>query len=166
MFGVGLCKTETVSLSFRMMRRTLLQLCLARRNRGIMLRWRYSMPFLNQMSRYFYMLSFLLLGEHTLSALLFFFCSSLFKTYWRSVCLPLQYDPFAEHRPQKISDREDEYKRRRQKMIISPERHDPFADGKYATIIRLHSPHLCPYWSVHCWSRCSPPLVQISCFSV
>ncbi|XP_016344482.1 splicing factor 3B subunit 1-like isoform X1 [Sinocyclocheilus anshuiensis] len=40
-----------------------------------------------------------------------------------------QYDPFAEHRPQKISDREDEYKKRRQKMIISPERHDPFADG-------------------------------------
>uniref|UniRef100_A0A672STZ0 Splicing factor 3b subunit 1 n=1 Tax=Sinocyclocheilus grahami TaxID=75366 RepID=A0A672STZ0_SINGR len=34
-----------------------------------------------------------------------------------------QYDPFAEHRPQKISDREDEYKKRRQKMIISPERH-------------------------------------------
>ncbi len=46
----------------------------------------------------------------------------------------LQYDPFAEHRPQKISDREDEYKKRRQKMIISPERHDPFADGKFYTI--------------------------------
>ncbi|XP_060785652.1 splicing factor 3B subunit 1-like isoform X5 [Neoarius graeffei] len=43
-----------------------------------------------------------------------------------------QYDPFAEHRPQKISDREDEYKRRRQKMIISPERHDPFADGFFS----------------------------------
>ncbi|XP_060785492.1 splicing factor 3B subunit 1 isoform X5 [Neoarius graeffei] len=43
-----------------------------------------------------------------------------------------QYDPFAEHRPQKISDREDEYKRRRQKMIISPERHDPFADGCFS----------------------------------
>lgn len=47
----------------------------------------------------------------------------------------LQYDPFAEHRPQKISDREDEYKKRRQKMIISPERHDPFADGKFHTIV-------------------------------
>lgn len=65
----------------------------------------------------------------------------------------LQYDPFAEHRPQKISDREDEYKKRRQKMIISPERHDPFADGKFHTIILLFilSVHadqylLCP-WS-------------------
>ncbi|KAM7407012.1 hypothetical protein PAMA_002970 [Pampus argenteus] len=40
-----------------------------------------------------------------------------------------QYDPFAEHRPQKIAEREDEYKTRRMKMIISPERLDPFADG-------------------------------------
>ncbi|KAK5860645.1 hypothetical protein PBY51_022107 [Eleginops maclovinus] len=40
-----------------------------------------------------------------------------------------QYDPFAEHRPQKIAEREDEYKGRRRMMIISPERLDPFADG-------------------------------------
>ncbi|XP_034002369.1 splicing factor 3B subunit 1 isoform X1 [Trematomus bernacchii] len=40
-----------------------------------------------------------------------------------------QYDPFAEHRPAKIADREDEYKGRRRMMIISPERLDPFADG-------------------------------------
>nr|DBA20135.1 TPA: hypothetical protein GDO54_015860 [Pyxicephalus adspersus] len=40
-----------------------------------------------------------------------------------------QYDPFAEHRPQKIADREDEYKKQRRAMIISPERLDPFADG-------------------------------------
>uniref|UniRef100_A0A8C4ZWE1 Splicing factor 3b subunit 1 n=1 Tax=Gadus morhua TaxID=8049 RepID=A0A8C4ZWE1_GADMO len=40
-----------------------------------------------------------------------------------------QYDPFAEHRPAKIADREDEYKGRRRQMIISPERLDPFADG-------------------------------------
>ncbi|XP_028249691.1 splicing factor 3B subunit 1 isoform X3 [Parambassis ranga] len=39
------------------------------------------------------------------------------------------YDPFAEHRPQKIADREDEYKGRRRQMIISPERFDPFADA-------------------------------------
>ncbi|KAM8857790.1 splicing factor 3B subunit 1 isoform 3-T4 [Synchiropus picturatus] len=39
------------------------------------------------------------------------------------------YDPFAEHRPQKIADREDEYKHRRMQMIISPERLDPFADA-------------------------------------
>ncbi|XP_060732065.1 splicing factor 3B subunit 1 isoform X4 [Tachysurus vachellii] len=50
-----------------------------------------------------------------------------------------QYDPFAEHRPQKISDREDEYKRRRQKMIISPERHDPFADAVLLCQSCLHS---------------------------
>lgn len=43
----------------------------------------------------------------------------------------LQYDPFAEHRPQKIAEREDEYKQRRRQMIISPERLDPFADGKF-----------------------------------
>ncbi|XP_064419631.1 splicing factor 3B subunit 1 isoform X3 [Latimeria chalumnae] len=43
-----------------------------------------------------------------------------------------QYDPFAEHRPQKIAEREDEYKARRTQMIISPERHDPFADGFYS----------------------------------
>ncbi|XP_052767577.1 splicing factor 3B subunit 1-like isoform X1 [Mya arenaria] len=40
-----------------------------------------------------------------------------------------EYDPLAEHRRQKISDREDEYRARRRQMIISPERHDPFADG-------------------------------------
>ncbi|KAM9802014.1 splicing factor 3B subunit 1 isoform 3-T5 [Syngnathus typhle] len=40
-----------------------------------------------------------------------------------------QYDPFAEHRPQKIAEREDEYKARRMQMIISPERLDPFADA-------------------------------------
>ncbi|KMZ65686.1 Splicing factor 3B subunit [Zostera marina] len=33
-------------------------------------------------------------------------------------------------RPQKITDREDEYRRRRLKRIISPERHDPFASGE------------------------------------
>ncbi|CAH1789138.1 unnamed protein product [Owenia fusiformis] len=39
------------------------------------------------------------------------------------------YDPFAEHRVPKIADREDEYRARRRNMIISPERHDPFAIG-------------------------------------
>ncbi|XP_055012832.1 splicing factor 3B subunit 1 isoform X4 [Boleophthalmus pectinirostris] len=43
-----------------------------------------------------------------------------------------QYDPFAEHRPQKIADREDDYKTRRMMMIISPERLDPFADGFFS----------------------------------
>ncbi|KAI0986899.1 hypothetical protein GJ496_008233 [Pomphorhynchus laevis] len=40
-------------------------------------------------------------------------------------------DPFAQSRIPKIADRESEYQRaaRRRKMIISPERSDPFADG-------------------------------------
>ncbi|XP_066433372.1 splicing factor 3B subunit 1 isoform X3 [Eleutherodactylus coqui] len=43
-----------------------------------------------------------------------------------------QFDPFAEHRAPKIADREDEYKKYRRAMIISPERLDPFADGFYS----------------------------------
>ncbi|XP_069081933.1 splicing factor 3B subunit 1 isoform X3 [Pleurodeles waltl] len=43
-----------------------------------------------------------------------------------------QYDPFVEHRAPKIADREDEYKKQRRMMIISPERHDPFALGFYS----------------------------------
>lgn len=39
------------------------------------------------------------------------------------------YDPFAEHRVPRITDREDSYRQRRLKMIISPERHDDFAEG-------------------------------------
>ena len=42
-----------------------------------------------------------------------------------------EYDPFAEHKRDKIIDRENDYsKERRRQMIISPERHDPFADGE------------------------------------
>lgn len=55
-----------------------------------------------------------------------FSCSSYVIT---SFFFCFQYDPFAEHRPQKIADREDEYKKHRRMMIISPERLDPFADG-------------------------------------
>ncbi|KAJ3642146.1 hypothetical protein Zmor_024955 [Zophobas morio] len=39
------------------------------------------------------------------------------------------YDPFADKRRPTIADREDEYRKRRRGMIISPERVDPFADG-------------------------------------
>ncbi|CAH1101714.1 unnamed protein product [Psylliodes chrysocephalus] len=39
------------------------------------------------------------------------------------------YDPFADRRRATIADREDEYRQRRRRMIISPERVDPFADG-------------------------------------
>ncbi|KRT83674.1 hypothetical protein AMK59_3699, partial [Oryctes borbonicus] len=39
------------------------------------------------------------------------------------------YDPFADRRRATIADREDEYRQKRRRMIISPERVDPFADG-------------------------------------
>ncbi|XP_067132828.1 splicing factor 3B subunit 1 isoform X1 [Centruroides vittatus] len=39
------------------------------------------------------------------------------------------YDPFAERRVPRIADREDEYRAQRRKLMISPERIDPFADG-------------------------------------
>ena len=40
------------------------------------------------------------------------------------------YDPFAETRRDKsIASRENEYRQKRLHRQISPERHDPFADG-------------------------------------
>ncbi|XP_037936383.1 splicing factor 3B subunit 1 [Teleopsis dalmanni] len=38
-------------------------------------------------------------------------------------------DPLADRRRPTIADREDEYKQKRRRIIISPERADPFADG-------------------------------------
>lgn len=40
------------------------------------------------------------------------------------------FDPFADRRRQTIAEKEDEYRQKRRKMIISPERVDPFADGE------------------------------------
>lgn len=40
------------------------------------------------------------------------------------------FDPLADRRRPTIADREDEYKQKRRRIIISPERADPFADGK------------------------------------
>ncbi|KAH9630691.1 hypothetical protein HF086_003982 [Spodoptera exigua] len=39
------------------------------------------------------------------------------------------FDPFADKRRPTIADREDEYRQKRRRMIISPERTDPFAEG-------------------------------------
>ncbi|CAH1396459.1 unnamed protein product [Nezara viridula] len=39
------------------------------------------------------------------------------------------YDPFADRRRPKIAEKEDEYRQMRRRMIISPERTDPFAEG-------------------------------------
>lgn len=39
------------------------------------------------------------------------------------------YDPFAETRSKTIAEKEDEYRQKRRRLVISPERADPFADG-------------------------------------
>lgn len=39
------------------------------------------------------------------------------------------YDPFAERRQKTIAEKDDEYRAQRRRMIISPERIDPFAEG-------------------------------------
>uniref|UniRef100_A0A224X5B3 Putative splicing factor 3b subunit 1 n=1 Tax=Panstrongylus lignarius TaxID=156445 RepID=A0A224X5B3_9HEMI len=39
------------------------------------------------------------------------------------------YDPFAERRRPTVAEKEDEYRQKRRRMIISPERVDPFAEG-------------------------------------
>ncbi|XP_014251368.1 splicing factor 3B subunit 1 isoform X2 [Cimex lectularius] len=39
------------------------------------------------------------------------------------------YDPFADRRRPTIAEKEDEYRQMRRRMIISPERVDPFAEG-------------------------------------
>lgn len=41
------------------------------------------------------------------------------------------YDPFADRRRPTIAEKEDEYRQKRRRMIISPERIDPFAEGIY-----------------------------------
>ncbi len=41
------------------------------------------------------------------------------------------YDPFAERRQKTIAEKEDEYRAIRRRMIISPERVDPFAEGLF-----------------------------------
>lgn len=42
------------------------------------------------------------------------------------------YDPFADRRQKTVGEKEDEYQRKRRKIAaISPERVDPFADGKF-----------------------------------
>lgn len=48
------------------------------------------------------------------------------------------YDPFAETRVKTVGEKEDEYRQKRRKIAaISPERVDPFADGKCQFINKL-----------------------------
>lgn len=40
------------------------------------------------------------------------------------------YDPFEAHRTKTVGEKEDEYRQKRRKQVLSPARVDPFADGK------------------------------------
>jgi splicing factor 3B subunit 1 len=50
------------------------------------------------------------------------------------------HDPLAENRVSRVIDREDEYRRRYRKAVISPERADPFLEGQYHIILSLFLP--------------------------
>lgn len=41
------------------------------------------------------------------------------------------FDPFADRRRPTIAEKEDEYRQKRRRLVISPERADPFADGRF-----------------------------------
>jgi splicing factor 3B subunit 1 len=41
------------------------------------------------------------------------------------------YDPFENRRVKTVGEKEDEYRQKRRNQILSPERIDPFADGKF-----------------------------------
>lgn len=85
------------------------------------------------------------------------------NTCFLSLCLQ-DYDPLAEHRIPKISDREDEYRARKRQMIISPERYDPFAEGQFlicsfiahVTLLKINLIEgvlpICVVWKGHTYS--------------
>uniref|UniRef100_A0A8D8I5X7 Splicing factor 3B subunit 1 n=2 Tax=Culex pipiens TaxID=7175 RepID=A0A8D8I5X7_CULPI len=41
------------------------------------------------------------------------------------------FDPFADRRRPTVGEKEDEYRQKRRRLVISPERADPFADGEF-----------------------------------
>ncbi|KAI5710323.1 hypothetical protein M8J75_007667 [Diaphorina citri] len=45
------------------------------------------------------------------------------------------YDPFADRRQKTVAEKEDEYRAIRRRMIISPERVDPFAEGRHCVFM-------------------------------
>lgn len=49
------------------------------------------------------------------------------------------YDPFAEHRRPTVGEKEDEYRQKRRRLVISPERVDPFADGTFPNVFNIVS---------------------------
>lgn len=50
------------------------------------------------------------------------------------------YDPFENRRPKTVGEKEDEYRQKRRKQVLSPARVDPFADGKCH--LRIFSPKI------------------------
>ena len=64
----------------------------------------------------------------------FYSFSDIFHVF---VCLK-DFDPLADRRPSRVGDRDDEYKARRRQLIISPERHDPFAGKQSVSIAEMH----------------------------
>lgn len=47
------------------------------------------------------------------------------------------YDPFESRRPKTVGEKEDEYRQKRRKQVLSPARVDPFADGKSRRLLML-----------------------------
>lgn len=45
------------------------------------------------------------------------------------------YDPFESRRPKTVGEKEDEYRQKRRKQVLSPARVDPFADGKLCSLL-------------------------------
>lgn len=52
-------------------------------------------------------------------------CCFLFSSHLKD------FAPMEPNRVSRVADREDEYRSRHRKNLISPERIDPFADGKF-----------------------------------
>lgn len=50
------------------------------------------------------------------------------------------HDPMAKYKRPTIADREDPYRARRNLQVISPERLDPFADGRWLALAHPSSP--------------------------
>lgn len=55
-------------------------------------------------------------------------CSLTSPSYFQS---EPDYDPFESRRPKTVGEKEDEYRQKRRKQVLSPARVDPFADGKF-----------------------------------
>lgn len=65
------------------------------------------------------------------------FVTSMLSTRVDSHITPLpqaekdDFDPFADRRRPTVAEKEDEYRQKRRRLVISPDRADPFADGSY-----------------------------------